>query len=103
MMALVDSKYRFIWASAGFPGNSHDAMMLKSTKLYNSLASSQIIPQIAQDIDVTKIAPLLLGDVAFPFHTWLMKQYSKAYLTPQQRYFSYRLGRARMVTEGAFE
>ena len=102
MMALVDSKYRFIWVIAGFPGNSHDAVILKSTKLYSLLASSQIIPHIAQDVDGSKIAPLLLGDGAFPFHTWLMKPYSNAYLTPQQRYFNYRLSRARMVTEGAF-
>ncbi|XP_065070679.1 uncharacterized protein LOC135695493 [Rhopilema esculentum] len=102
IMALVDSKYRFIWVSAGFPGNSHDAVILKSTKLYSSLASSQIIPHIAQNVDGSEIAPLLLGDGAFPFHTWLMKPYSNAYLTPQQRYFNYRLSGARMVTEGAF-
>ena len=42
------------------------------------------------------------GDGAFPFHTWLMKPYSNAHLTPQQRYFNYCLSRARMVTEGAF-
>eukprot|EP00795_Rhopilema_esculentum_P015916 gene15916-7250_t len=54
------------------------------------------------NVDGSEIAPLLLGDGAFPFHTWLMKPYSNAYLTPQQRYFNYRLSRARMVTEGAF-
>lgn len=27
LMALVDAKYRFIWASCGFPGNSHDSVI----------------------------------------------------------------------------
>ena len=35
LMALIDSKYRFIWASAGFPGNSHDSVILQATELYH--------------------------------------------------------------------
>ena len=31
-----------------------------------------------------------------------MKPYTNAVLSPQQRYFNYRLSRARMVTEGAY-
>ena len=102
LMALIDSKYRFIWASAGFPGNSHDAVILKSTNLYKSLISHQVFQPIAQDLDGSEITPFLLGDGAFPFHTWLMKPYSNTSLKSQQRYFNYRLSRARMVTEGAF-
>lgn len=30
---LVDSRYRFIWASCGFPANSHDAIILQTTDL----------------------------------------------------------------------
>lgn len=26
-MAMVDSSYRFVWGSCGFPGNSHDAII----------------------------------------------------------------------------
>lgn len=32
LMAMVDSKYTFVWGSCGFPGNSHDAIIFKSTK-----------------------------------------------------------------------
>ena len=28
VMALVDAKYRFVWGSCGFPGNSHDSVIL---------------------------------------------------------------------------
>ena len=31
LMAVVDAKYRFIWASVGYPGNSHDSIILQST------------------------------------------------------------------------
>ena len=27
LMGLVDSHYRFVWGSCGFPGNSHDAVI----------------------------------------------------------------------------
>ena len=27
LLALVDSKYRFIWASIGAPGNTHDSTL----------------------------------------------------------------------------
>ena len=48
------------------------------------------------------ITPLILGDSAFPFRSWLMKPYTNTVLSPQERYFNYRLSRARMVTEGAY-
>jgi hypothetical protein len=32
LMGLVDAKYRFVWASVGFPGNTHDAMILQATQ-----------------------------------------------------------------------
>lgn len=102
IMAMVDAKKRFIWASAGFPGNSHDAIIFQSTKIFKQLSENNLIPEVSKDQDGTKIYPMILGDSAFPFSTWLMKPYSNAVLTPQQRYFNYRLSRARMAVECAF-
>ena len=102
LMAAIDAKYQFIWASAGFPGNSHDSIMLQSTELYRSIIEDSIIPDIAKDENGTNIFPLLLGDSAFPFKTWLMKPFTNAVLTEEQKYFNYRLSRARMTTEGAY-
>ncbi len=50
-----------------------------------------------------KVPPLMLGDGAFPFQPLLMKPYSNAVLTAEQKYLNYRLSCARMVTEGAYE
>ena len=101
LMAFVDSHYRFIWASSGFPGNSHDSVIFGSTTMYQNLEEN-FIPEIGKDIDGITIPPLLIGDSAFPFHSWLMKPFTNAVLTPKQRNFNYRLSRARMATEGAY-
>ena len=102
-MGLVDAKYRFIWGSCGFPGISHDSIILQSTQLWTDISEGEASPPITRDLDGTKVPPLILGDSAFPFKTWLTKPFTNALLTPQQHYFNYRLSRARMVTECAYE
>jgi len=47
-MALVDAKQRFMWASSGFPGNSHDAMIFQSTCLYAEKEEGKIMNQVAK-------------------------------------------------------
>ena len=48
------------------------------------------------------IPPVILADSAFPLKNWLLKPYTNALLSPKQRYFNYRLSRARVVIEGAY-
>lgn len=102
LMALVDAKCRFVWASAGFPGNSHDSVILQSTTVWQKITKGQTIPPIAKQIGKTNVSPLIVGDSAFPFSTYLMKPYSRGILSEQQKYFNYRLSRSRMVAESAF-
>ena len=99
LMGLVDGKYRFIWGSCGFPGNSHDSIIFQSTQLWTDLTERETIPPIAKDLNGTIVPPLILGDSSFPFQSWLMKPFTNAVLTSQQHYFNYRLSRATMVTE----
>ena len=102
LMGMVDAKRRFIWASCGFPGNSHDSIVFQSTNLWSKITGGQTIPDIGKEIGGVKVPPLLPGDSVFPFQSWLMKPFTNAVLTPQQQYFNYRLSRARMVTEEAY-
>ena len=44
-----------------------------------------------------QLSPILLGDSAFPHHSWLQKLFAK-----KESHFNYYLNRARMVTECAF-
>ena len=102
LMALVDAEYRFIWASVGAPGNTHDSTLMQSTELWNRIVTGNVIPNIVQQIENVDIPPLILGDGAFPLRTWIMKPHGDAVLPEDKRYFDYRHSRARLVTEGAF-
>ena len=101
LMALVDSNYRFIWGSCGFPGNSNDSVIFQSTNLWNSI-QEEMLPNVGKQVGKVNIPPLIIADSAFPLRTWLMKPYTDAVLSPQQKYFNYRLSRARVVTECAY-
>ena len=81
LMAIVDPKERFIWGSVGFPGNSHDSTMFKSTKVYNKIIEDGVIPAMAQKENNINVYPMILGNGAFPFRPWLMKPFSNAKLT----------------------
>ena len=50
IMAIVDAKMRFTWASSGFPGNSHDAIIFQSTKLYEGITERKIIPDFETEV-----------------------------------------------------
>lgn len=87
--------------SCGYPGNSHDAIIFRSTNLWNSIQDG-LLPNVGKAVGEVNVPPLIIADSAFPLRTWLMKPYTNAVLSPQQRYFNYRLSRGRMVTEGAY-
>ena len=57
MMAIVDAKYRFVWASIGFPGNSHDSVILQSTQLGSDITENNIIPFIGKNIEKLIVNP----------------------------------------------
>ena len=102
LMSMVDAKYRFIWGSCGFPGNSHDSIIFQSTEIWNKIQEKDYLPLIAKNVGDCELPPVLLADSAFPLKPWLLKPYSNAVLTPKQRNFNYRLSRARMVVESAY-
>ena len=101
-MALVDAEYRFIWASVGAPGNTHDSTLLQSTDLWRKIVEGDFIPNVPQKIEDVEIPPLILGDGAFPLQTFLMKPHGNAVVPDNKRYFNFCHSRARLVTEGAF-
>ena len=88
LKALVDARYKFIWASIRAPGNTHDSTNLQSTKM--------------QDCDGVEIPPMILGDGKVPFRSWLMKPYGNDIPSEEEKYFNYRLSWARMIVEVAF-
>ena len=65
MMAIIDAQDRFIWTSIGFPGNSHDAIILQSTQLWHDVTENNIIPSMGKRVEGTFVYPMMLGDSAF--------------------------------------
>ena len=101
-MSAVDAKYRFLWGSCGFPGNSHDSIILQSTSLWSDIQNGKVLPSSLQNENDVNIPPLLIGDAAFPLEPFLMKPFTNAVLSTEQHYFNYRLSRARMTIECAY-
>ena len=97
-MALVDAEYRFIWASVGAPGNTHNSTLLQYTDLWRKIVEGDFFPNVAQKIEDVEIPPLILGDGAFPLRTFLMKPHGDAVLLDNKRYFNFRYSQARLVT-----
>lgn len=104
MQALVDSKYLFRDVVIGWPGSVHDARVLSNSKLYDRGCKGHLFdPNIKETVLGVDIAPLILGDPAYPLLDWLMKGYPENQNTPSwQRHFNYRLSRARMTAEDTF-
>ena len=81
MMGIVDSNYRFMWGTCGFPGNSHNAIIFQATKVWTAIKENDLIPYIGKYVSGVLVPPLVLGDSAFPLQTWLMKHYGNTVLT----------------------
>ena len=102
LMALVDARYRFIWASAGFPGNFHNSLILQATDLWQRITNGKVIPAISKEIGQSNLPLLTVGDSAFPFTVHLMKPYSRGIVNEKQRYYNYCVSRSKMVTKCAY-
>ena len=67
IMAIVDANKRFTWASSGYPGNSHDAIIFQSTSLFSKISNGSFLPAYCKKDGGVDIYHVLLGDSAFPF------------------------------------
>ena len=112
-MAFVDSNYRFIFADVGCQGSVSDGGVFRRTSLWKALEDKilnipppKALPQnpdpIFEDTSHMKVEHFFVCDDAFPIGINKMKPYSKRDMTEAQRIFSYRLSRARRVSENAF-
>lgn len=100
LMAIVDGSGRFLWACVGMPGNCHDSTLLQSTALWPRLRTLCEIS--TQQIGELTVPSMILGDNAFPFRPYLMKRFSQARRTPEQRRFNNKHAQGRVVVEQTF-
>ena len=102
LLALVDAKYRVMWAALGAPSNTHDSTYFQSTHLFHEVNEGNVLPGKFQFIGNTKTPPMVLGDGTFPMKPWMCKPFADTVLTEKKCYFNYCLSHACMVSEGAF-
>ena len=59
----------FVWGSCGFPENSHDAVIIHSTNLWNVIQEGFILT-IGKAVEKITVLPLTVGDPALPLCSW---------------------------------
>ena len=103
VQACCDYKYRFIDVVVKWPGSVHGTRMFYNSKLNNLLRTRKIPACPRTIIDSEYPIPVfLLGDPAYPFMPYLMKEFANGGSTRQEQYFGYRLCSATNVIECSF-
>ncbi|XP_071055952.1 uncharacterized protein [Onthophagus taurus] len=106
LLALVDAEYKFISIDVGFYGRNSDGNIFSRSMIGKKLEDNSLhVPQNASLLENGEAQPyVIVGDEAFPLKSYLLRPYSKHYLTNNEpnKIFNYRLSRARRVVENAF-
>ncbi|XP_072400625.1 uncharacterized protein [Diabrotica undecimpunctata] len=105
LMAVADTKYRFVYVDVGSYGKECDSSIFKRSKLWKSIDSgSPPLPEekLLPGTESPKIPYFFVGDEAFGLHRHLLRLFGGKRLTVEKRVFNYRLCRARRYVECAF-
>ena len=102
-MGLVRYNKRFLHVTCNAPGSTHDARLLRLTKVFSEIQSGRTVPQKYLDLGerLAEIPLVMIGDTAFPQFAWLLKAFPES-KDPKKRYFNVKLCSARVVTENAY-
>ncbi|CAH2012849.1 unnamed protein product [Acanthoscelides obtectus] len=105
LMALVDKKYRFLYADVGCQGRISDGGVFRNTALFEILERNALkipAPSVLPGTDF--IMPFVfVADNAFPLQTHIMKPYPGDHPEGSiKRKFNTQLSKARIVVENVF-
>ena len=103
-MGLVSYNKRFLDVTVNAPGRTHDARLLRSTKVFNDIVDRRVIPDKAINLGESfgEIPLATVGDSAFPRYTWLIKGFNDATRNEKERLYNEKLRSARVVTENCY-
>ena len=102
-MGFIGHNKRFLAATIGAPGNTHDARLLRHTKAFTDIIEGHAIPDRQINLGEHGTIPLVtVGDSAFPQFPWLIKGYDEKTRDQAQRFYNIRLRSARVVTENCY-
>ena len=102
-MGLVGYNKRFLNLTCNAPGSTHDARLLRRSKIYRDIQAGGGLPNKSVDLgdDFGEIPLVTIGDTAFPLFSWLLKAFPDT-RDPKKRFFNTRLCGARVVTENSY-
>lgn len=105
LLALVDSRYRFIFVDIGAYGKESDSTVFQNSKLYDLIMKQKLPIPAPKPLSGNKNATpfVFVADEAFSISNNVMRPYSGKHLSVQQRIFNYRLSRARRYVEWTVE
>ena len=96
----------FIDICVGWPGKCHDARVFRNSTLLEkcqSATSTFLSVDMSRNIGGKNIKPLIIGDAAYPLHSWLLKPYKESgNVSNEEIYFNNCLCRCRVIVENVF-
>ena len=102
LQGIVDTDYCFLDICIGWPGSVHDACVFVHSPIYIA-TEEDLLPDKPMSINGVNVPLFLIGDSAYPLHTWLMKPLPQSgILTNEMKQYNYRICRARIVVENAY-
>lgn len=102
LLAICDSKYRFIAVDVGAKGRQNDGGVYHSSSIGQKLKNNNFNMPEPQQVPFGPVLPhFLVGDAAFALKSYMMSPFT-GQLDYQKQIFNYRLSRARRVIENAF-
>ena len=104
LLAVANANYEILYADVGANGRISDGGAWGRSSLCRLLQSGDCkLPEPKLLPNSTRKLPFVfVGDDAFPLKKNLLKPFPHLHQSEQQRIFSYRLSRARMVIESTF-
>ena len=102
IQAIVDGRKIFIDFACGFPGNMHDARVLRRTTIFQKSGQGNILIQPTLNVNGNEIGRYLLCDSAYPLSPWLMKPYPEGTRDRREITFNKELSSGRVKVECAF-
>ncbi|CAN7943607.1 unnamed protein product [Ixodes pacificus] len=106
LMAVVDSKYKFVLIEVGAEGRQSDGGIFKASEIGQGLDQGTLnLPKLGVLPGCQKprlAAYAFVGDEAFQLRTDFLRLYPAKGLAGERRAYNYRLSRARRCAENAF-
>ena len=101
LQAVVDHQYLIRDVCIGWPGSVHDATIFVNSQIYNKITQEGMLKESASHTILNADIPVhFIGDSAYSMDVWLLKPFNdNPNLSPQQKYFNYRLSRLCIVVE----